>query len=100
MRWYISGILSAAGIYDGRPMAEPFIERVADRLMEVPGVVAVHFGGSRAAGTARANSDWDCSIYYRGRFDVDGIRALGWPGPISELWGWGPVMNGRRLADR
>lgn len=93
VRRYISGILSAAGIYDGRPMAEPFIERVADCLMEVPGVVAVHFGGSRAAGTARADSDWDCSIYYRGRFDVDGIRALG-PGPISELGGWGPVMNG------
>ena len=75
-------------------MAEPFIERVADRLMEVPGVVAVHFGGSRAAGTARGDSDWDCSIYYRGRFDVDGIRALGWPGPISQLGAWGPVMNG------
>jgi hypothetical protein len=75
-------------------VADAFIERVADRLVQIAGVLAVHFGGSRAAGTAAEGADWDCSIYYRRWFDVGEIRALGWVGIVSEIGGWGPVMNG------
>jgi hypothetical protein len=90
----VLGLIFAVPIWQGWRMADPFIERVADQLMAVPGVLAVHFGGSRAAGNATPDSDWDSSIYYRQDFDVGGIRALGWPGTITEIGGWGPVMNG------
>jgi predicted nucleotidyltransferase len=72
-----------------------FPRHVADRLAGLPSVEAVALGGSRAAGTHRPDSDWDFAIYYRGRFDPADLRALGWPGEVSELGGWGGgVFNG------
>lgn len=68
---------------------------VAERLSSIPGVMAVALGGSRAAGTQRPDSDWDFSLYYRGRFEPQDLRALGWPGEISRIDGWGGgVFNG------
>jgi predicted nucleotidyltransferase len=72
-----------------------FAGQVADRLADLPGVSAVALGGSRANGTHRPDSDWDFAIYYRGRFDPADLRAVGWPGEVSELGGWGGgIMNG------
>lgn len=72
-----------------------FLGYVAERLRGIPGVTAVALGGSRAAGTQRPDSDWDFSLYYRGRFDPEDLRALGWPGEISQIGGWGGgVFNG------
>jgi len=72
-----------------------FIEYVADRLDELPGVVAVNLGGSRAQGTHRPDSDWDFAIYYRGSFDPQTLRDTGWPGEVFEVGGWGGgVFNG------
>jgi predicted nucleotidyltransferase len=72
-----------------------FEDSVAGRLSALPGVVAVTLGGSRAAGTERPDSDWDFAVYYRGTFDPDDLRALGWPGEVSEIGGWGGgVFNG------
>jgi predicted nucleotidyltransferase len=72
-----------------------FEERIASRLAGLPGVVAVALGGSRADGTHRPDSDWDFAIYYRGRFDPDDLRAVGWPGEVSPIGGWGGgVFNG------
>jgi predicted nucleotidyltransferase len=72
-----------------------FLDGVADRLAALPGVRAVTLGGSRAAGTHRPDSDWDLAVYYRGRFDPADLRALGWPGEVSEIGGWGGgVFNG------
>jgi predicted nucleotidyltransferase len=71
-----------------------FLDRVGDSLYSLPGVEAVALGGSRARGTNRPDSDWDLAVYYRGQFDPDSIRALGWPGQISDIGGWGPVFNG------
>src|SRR5205807_8184463 len=60
-----------------------------------PGVLAVTLGGSRALGEHGPDSDWDLGLYYRGHLDVDGVRALGWPGRVFPLGGWGGgVMNG------
>ena len=67
---------------------------VADRLAEVPGVVAVTLGGSRATGTEVAGSDWDFGVYYRGTLDPDDIRTLGWPGRVFAPGEWGRLVNG------
>ncbi|WP_422935295.1 nucleotidyltransferase domain-containing protein [Sinomonas sp. P47F7] len=72
-----------------------FVDHVADHLAALPNVVAVSLGGSRAAGTHTAASDWDFAVYYRGSFDPDALRAVGWPGTVSEIGGWGGgVFNG------
>lgn len=71
-----------------------FLDRVADTLYSLPCVEGVALGGSRAQGTNRPDSDWDLAVYYRDQFEPDTIRALGWPGQISDIGGWGPVFNG------
>lgn len=71
-----------------------FLEQVADALSGLPGVEGVALGGSRAQGTNRPDSDWDVAIYYRGSFDPQALRELGWPGQLSDLGGWGRVFNG------
>jgi len=70
------------------------VEHLARRLAEIPGVLAVTLGGSRARGTARPDSDWDFGLYYRGTIDPADIATLGWQGEISGPGGWGPVVNG------
>ncbi|MQA97513.1 MAG: nucleotidyltransferase domain-containing protein [Streptosporangiales bacterium] len=80
----------AAGSHD-----DAFIDGVAERLAALPGVRTVTLGGSRAQGTARPDSDWDLAIYYRNRFDPADLRAVGWPGEVSEIGAWGGgVFNG------
>jgi predicted nucleotidyltransferase len=72
-----------------------FLGHVADRLAALPGVRAVALGGSRAQGTQRPDSDWDFAIYYRGGFQPDDLRGVGWEGEVSEIGGWGGgVFNG------
>lgn len=72
-----------------------FLDTVADRLAALPTVLSVALGGSRAQGTHTPDSDWDLAVYYRGPFDPDDLRALGWEGEVSEVGGWGGgVFNG------
>ena len=74
---------------------DAFPAHVGERLGSLPGVQAVTLGGSRAEGTHRADSDWDFSVYYRGTFNPDDLRQLGWPGEVSPVGGWGGgVFNG------
>lgn len=75
---------------------ETFCAQAAVRLAGLRGVRAVSLGGSRAAGTARPDSDWDFAVYYRGGdFDPASLRTLGWPGEIFPIGGWGGgVFNG------
>ena len=52
-------------------------------------------GGSRAQGTHRPDSDWDFAIYYKGHFDPQALRDIGWPGEVFEVGGWSKgVFNG------
>lgn len=73
-----------------------FCAQAGELLAALPGVEAVTLGGSRAAGTARPDSDWDFAVYYRGTaFDPDSLGSLGWPGEIFPIGGWGGgVFNG------
>ncbi|GGU26085.1 nucleotidyltransferase family protein [Streptomyces coeruleorubidus] len=74
---------------------QTFLDTTADRLAALPAVRAVSLGGSRAQGTERPDSDWDLAVYYRGAFDPDDLRAVGWEGEVSELGAWGGgVFNG------
>ncbi|CAL9556121.1 hypothetical protein SUDANB121_04554 [Nocardiopsis dassonvillei] len=74
---------------------DDFLQDTAARLGGLPGVRAVALGGSRAQGTHRVDSDWDLAVYYRGGFDPQDLRDLGWPGEVSEIGGWGGgVFNG------
>ncbi|MFT2753942.1 nucleotidyltransferase family protein [Clavibacter sp. Sh2088] len=73
---------------------DAFLEHVADALAAVPGVRGVALGGSRAQGVSRPDSDWDLAVYYRGSFDPDDLRALGWPGVLSARGGWGRIFDG------
>lgn len=74
---------------------EAFLDHVAGRLARLPGVAAVTLGGSRAEGTQRPDSDWDFSLYYRGQFEPQALRDIGWPGEVFEIGGWSPgVFNG------
>ena len=70
------------------------MEHLAGRLAAIPGVVAVTLGGSRATGTAAADSDWDFGLYYDGSLDPAGITALGWPGRVFAPGDWGTIVNG------
>ncbi|MGH8932826.1 MAG: nucleotidyltransferase domain-containing protein [Egibacteraceae bacterium] len=73
------------------------VERVATELGELPGVVAVVLGGSRATGTHRPDSDWDLGVYYRASarpLNPDEVRGLGYEGYVSELGEWGPIVHG------
>jgi Nucleotidyltransferase domain len=70
------------------------VEHLAARLAAIPGVVAVALGGSRATGTAVADSDWDFGLYYRGGLDPADIVALGWPGRVFGTGQWGRIVNG------
>lgn len=72
-----------------------FLDDVAERLVALPHVETVTLGGSRAQGTHHADSDWDLAVYYRGPFDPQDLRDLGWPGEVSPIGGWGGgIYNG------
>jgi hypothetical protein len=69
-------------------------DALADRLIDIPNVVAVVLGGSRAAGTATETSDWDLGIYYDGTLDPAPLRELGYPGQVFGTGEWSPLMDG------
>lgn len=71
------------------------IEHMAARLAEIPGVVGVMLGGSRARGEHRPESDWDLGVYYRGALDLAALGELAGPGvEVAGPGGWGPWVNG------
>ncbi|MEU2613590.1 nucleotidyltransferase domain-containing protein [Micromonospora sp. NPDC007271] len=72
---------------------------LVDRLCSVDGLIAVALGGSRARGEHRPDSDWDLGLYYRGRLDVAGLRAVAASVADAEAQltvpgGWGPWVDG------
>ena len=73
------------------------LDALAARLADVPGVIAVVLGGSRARGTADEHSDTDIGVYRRGRMDLSALREIAaeWPGStVAEPGEWGPWVDG------
>jgi hypothetical protein len=70
------------------------VEHLAPRLAQIPGVVAVSLGGSRATGRARPHSDWDFGLYYRGTIDPADVHALAFAGEVFAPGEWGRFVNG------
>ncbi|SED81970.1 Nucleotidyltransferase domain-containing protein [Streptomyces sp. 2112.3] len=75
------------------------MDDIAAKVAQVPGVVGVMLGGSRARGAHRPDSDWDLGVYYRGAPDLAALEALAAEvtgGPV-EVYGpgsWGAWVNG------
>ena len=70
---------------------------LAARLADVPGVIGVVLGGSRARGTADEHSDTDLGVYRRGPMDLSALREIAaeWPGStVAEPGEWGPWVDG------
>jgi hypothetical protein len=67
------------------------VTEIVDELASTPDAIAVALGGSRAVGSADANSDWDIGLYYRGTIDLTSLSARGVVHPPGS---WGRVMNG------
>jgi hypothetical protein len=70
------------------------MRELAQRLRDLPGVVAVTLGGSRANETAREEGDWELALYYRGQISADDVRGLGFEGEVVEPGEWGRLING------
>ena len=82
---------------------EGLLRRLVVALAPVAGIEAVVLGGSRARGTATAESDYDIGLYYRSSRPIDVatlakvVAALDDRGPAAEvtpLGGWGPWIDG------
>lgn len=81
---------------------QKLIEQISDELRDIPGVVGVVLGGSRARGTNHATSDIDIGIYYdESAFDLKAVSEVASKLDdeqrehlITALGQWGPWVNG------
>ncbi len=80
-------------------VGSPDIASIASRLADLPDVVGVVLGGSRARGTQHPDSDVDLGVVYRRELDTAAVGALAreLAGPQSAatpLGAWGPWVDG------
>ncbi|WP_035858124.1 nucleotidyltransferase domain-containing protein [Cryptosporangium arvum] len=80
------------------------LHEMAQRLIDVPGIVGVMLGGSRARDAPIDSSDVDLGLYYRPPLDVDalGVLARELAGPDAEVsarGAWGPWVDGGGWLD-
>lgn len=81
---------------------DDLLRKIGARIGEVPGVVAVALGGSRARDGADEESDFDVGIYYDAAVpNVAGLSRVArdlddrHPAePLTPIGGWGPWING------
>jgi predicted nucleotidyltransferase len=84
-------------------VADSLLTRIVPLLAEVPGVLAIVLGGSRARGTAGPSSDYDIGLYYGPDRPLDTAALLAVarslvdePGAaaVTPVGGWGPNIVG------
>ena len=84
-------------------MQDPLLQLLVPAIAEVPGVDAIVLGGSRARGTATANSDYDVILYYSAATQLDTdrlreaiIKLVDKPGAaeVTPVGEWGPWIVG------
>ncbi|SHF42736.1 Nucleotidyltransferase domain-containing protein [Seinonella peptonophila] len=81
---------------------QEILKEVKRNLENIPGIVGIVLGGSRARGTHQVNSDIDIGIYYdESAFNVDTLNKIATelddehrPNLITSLGEWGPWVNG------
>jgi hypothetical protein len=83
----------------GVGLSEQRLGELATGLTEVPGVIGVLLGGSRARGTHTPDSDTDLGVYYRGQLDVAALGELARTvaGPAARVTSpgeWGRWVDG------
>jgi hypothetical protein len=85
------------------PGKRDVLNAAIEGLKRVSNVAALVLGGSYARGVAHEGSDVDIGIYYREaaalpvqevRAVAESIRAPGTEPVVTELYGWGPWVNG------
>jgi nucleotidyltransferase-like protein len=91
-------------------MPDSLLEFVTPHLANVPGVVAVVLGGSRARGIEKAGSDYDIGLYFREEAPLDTRRLLeaaktfadeAAATTVTPVGGWGPwIVGGGWLSVR
>jgi predicted nucleotidyltransferase len=82
---------------------EALLRRLVAALSPVPGIETIALGGSRARGTATAQSDYDIGLYYRASRPID-VAVLGKvvaelddrgsEASVTPIGGWGPWIDG------
>jgi hypothetical protein len=80
-------------------VSEEWLRALADRMSQVPGVVAVALGGSRARGDHTVDSDVDMGLYYNPPLDTAALADLarevaGPQAHVTEPGEWGPWVDG------
>ena len=92
------------------PTSDLLLASIVPRLAEVPGVVGIVLGGSRAKGTATAASDYDLGLYYGPDEPLDTRHLLATVkdlvddpalATVTPVGGWGPhIVGGGWLSIR
>lgn len=82
-------------------LSDARLREITRQLVEVPGVVGVMLGGSRARGAEHPDSDVDLGLYYRPPLDLARLRTLardlvddGQDALLTEPGAWGPWVDG------
>ncbi len=86
-------------VENGVVLGEEGLVDLANRVVEVAGVVGVVLGGSRARGEHAEDSDVDLGVYYLPPLKVDALGALArevaGPGvEVTRPGAWGPWVDG------
>jgi hypothetical protein len=81
------------------PLADGGLRELAGQIVQVPGVLAVVLGGSRARGDFTAESDVDLGLYYDPPLDTAALGQLarqvaGPQAQVTEPGAWGPWVDG------
>ena len=89
----LPGTIAGVELTDGK------LREIAQLLVQVPGVIGVTLGGSRARGDHTPSSDVDLGLYYRIPLDLRRLGQLAQQlaGPqarVTELGEWGPWVDG------